>query len=78
MQERKGKQLAKQERSIENKKQVIHLRLLPTSNTKHSASHFFFFWWGLLHGPQQGPDRMKEKTYDWEKENSCLKQKNPP
>ena len=24
---------------------------------------FFFFWWGLLHGPQQGPDRMKEKTY---------------
>ena len=20
-------------------------------------------WWGLLHGPQQGPDRMKEKTY---------------
>ena len=22
----------------------------------------FFFWWGLLHGPQQGPDRMKEKT----------------
>jgi len=23
---------------------------------------FFFFWWGLLHGPQQGPDRMKEKT----------------
>jgi hypothetical protein len=24
--------------------------------------HFFFFWWGLLHGPQQGPDRMKEKT----------------
>ena len=23
----------------------------------------FFFWWGLLHGPQQGPDRMKEKTY---------------
>ena len=19
----------------------------------------FFFWWGLLHGPQQGPDRMK-------------------
>jgi hypothetical protein len=22
---------------------------------------FFFFWWGLLHGPQQGPDRMKEK-----------------
>ena len=25
--------------------------------------HFFFFWWGLLHGPQQGPNRMKEKTY---------------
>ena len=24
---------------------------------------FFFFWWGLLHSPQQGPDRMKEKTY---------------
>jgi hypothetical protein len=24
---------------------------------------FFFFWWGLLHNPQQGPDRMKEKTY---------------
>ena len=24
---------------------------------------FFFFGWGLLHGPQQGPDRMKEKTY---------------
>jgi len=23
---------------------------------------FFFFWWGLLHGPQQGPDRMKEKN----------------
>ena len=22
---------------------------------------FFFFWWGLLHGPQQGPDRKKEK-----------------
>ena len=22
---------------------------------------FFFFWWGLLHGPQQGPNRMKEK-----------------
>jgi hypothetical protein len=20
-----------------------------------------FFWWGLLHGPQQGPDRKKEK-----------------
>ena len=40
---------------------------------------FFFFWWGLLHGPQQGPDRMKEKNLkDWEKENSCLKQKNPP
>jgi hypothetical protein len=25
-------------------------------------SIFFFFWWGLLHGPQQGPDRMKEKN----------------
>ena len=27
------------------------------------AFFFFFFWLGLLHGPQQGPDRMKEKTY---------------
>jgi len=26
---------------------------------KHAV--LFFFWWGLLHGPQQGPDRMKEK-----------------
>ena len=25
-------------------------------------SIFFFFWWGLLHGPRQGPDRMKEKN----------------
>ena len=30
---------------------------------RKAGSHFFFFWWGLLHGPQQGPDRMKEKTY---------------
>jgi hypothetical protein len=37
---------------------------------------FFFFWWGLLHGPQQGPDRMKEKTYKTgKKENSCLNRK---
>ena len=27
-----------------------------------SKEAIFFFWWGLLHGPQQGPDRMKEKT----------------
>ena len=32
------------------------------------------FWWGLLHGPQQGPDRMKEKTY----KTGLPKQKNPP
>ena len=24
------------------------------------GNFFFFFWWGFLHGPQQGPDRMKE------------------
>jgi hypothetical protein len=35
-QERKSKQLAKQEKSIEDKKQAIHLRLLPASNTKHT------------------------------------------
>jgi hypothetical protein len=29
----------------------------------HDTLIFFFFWWGLLHGPQQGPDRMMEKTY---------------
>ena len=44
-----------------------------------NVTFFFFLWWGLLHGPQQGPDRKKEKYLkDWEKENSCLKQKNPP
>jgi len=40
----------------------------------------FFFWWGLLHGPQQGPDRMKgKKTYKTGKRKTLLpKQKNPP
>ena len=23
---------------------------------------YFFLGWGLLHGPQQGPNRMKEKN----------------
>ena len=32
------------------------------SESTSSGVIFFFFWWGL-HGPQQGPDRMKEKTY---------------
>jgi hypothetical protein len=53
-------------------KVLLHINLF-------TKFEFFFFWWGLLHGPQQGPDRMKEKNLkDWEKENSCLKQKNPP
>ena len=34
-----------------------------TRGVKHILYTFFFFWWGLLHGPQQGPDRMKEKNY---------------
>jgi hypothetical protein len=38
----------------------------------------FFVWWGLLHGPQQGPDRMKEKTYKTGKRKFLPKQKNPP
>ena len=41
--------------------------------------HVFFFWWGLLHGPQQGPDRMKEKkTIRLGKGKLLPKQKNPP
>jgi len=41
--------------------------------------HPFFFWWGLLHGPQQGPDRMKEKKPIRLGEGILLpKQKNPP
>jgi len=40
---------------------------------------FFFFWWGLLHGPQQGPDRMKEKKPIRLGKGKLLpKQKNPP
>jgi len=39
---------------------------------------FFFFWWGLLHGPQQGPDRMKEKPIRLGKGKLLPKQKNPP
>jgi hypothetical protein len=42
------------------------------------ASTFFFFWWGLLHGPQQGPDRMKEKPIRLGKGKLLPKQKNPP
>ena len=38
----------------------------------------FFFWWGLLHGPQQGPDRMKEKPIRLGKGKLLPKQKNPP
>jgi len=41
-------------------------------------SLFFFFWWGLLHGPQQGPDRMKEKPIRLGKGKLLPKQKNPP
>jgi hypothetical protein len=49
---------------------------LTNKYTKMATDIYFFFWWGLLHGPQQGPDRMKEKNLkDWEKENSCLKRK---
>ena len=29
---------------------------------RNTLQPIFFFWWGLLHGPQQGPDRMKEKN----------------
>jgi hypothetical protein len=40
---------------------------------------FFFFWWGLLHGPQQGPDRMKgKKPIRLGKGKLLPKQKNPP
>ena len=47
------------------------LLVLPTA--------FFFFWWGLLHGPQQGPDRMKEKKPIILGKGKLLpKQKNPP
>jgi hypothetical protein len=38
----------------------------------------FFFWWGLLHSPQQGPDRMKEKAIRLGKGKLLPKQKNPP
>ena len=33
------------------------------TNLRSLCQIYFFFGWGLLHGPQQGPDRMKEKTY---------------
>jgi hypothetical protein len=60
-------------------KEKWHLLWTLILGTPHIGANFFFFWWGLLHGPQQGPDRMKEKNLkDGEKENSCLKQKNPP
>ena len=40
---------------------------------------FFFFWWGLLHGPPQGPDRMKDKKPIRLGKGKLLpKQKNPP
>jgi len=39
----------------------------------------FFFWWGLLHGPQQGPDRMRgKKPIRLGKGKLLPKQKNPP
>jgi hypothetical protein len=40
---------------------LVVCRLLPPNHLIPAEN--FFFWWGLLHGPQQGPDRMKEKTY---------------
>ena len=40
---------------------------------------FFFFFGGGCYTVLSKADRMKEKNLkDWEKENSCLKQKNPP
>ena len=43
---------------------------------RSDRGQIFFFWWGLLHGPQQGPDRMKEKTYKTGKrKNPCLNRK---
>ena len=46
---------------------------------RQAFQSFFFFWWGLLHGPQQGPDRMKEKKPIRLGKGKLLpKQKNPP
>ena len=59
------------ERMPINVPRYLHLDL-----SKHV---FFFFWWGLLHGPQQGPDRMKEKKPIRLGKGKLLpKQKNPP
>ena len=51
------------------KKQLSHSNLhrhhIQGDVLQSIAKAIFFFWWGFWwgHGPQQGPDRMKEKTY---------------
>jgi len=56
--------------------------ILTACSANRSDAHFFFFFfffgWGLLHGPQQGPDRMKEKPIRLGKGKLLPKQKNPP
>jgi len=62
---------------IQDEKHVI-FPCIGTEHLRHQFIHFLF-WWGLLHGPQQGPDRMKEKKPIRLGKGKLLpKQKNPP
>ena len=62
--------------SVTTRAHVLHLGFL---KKLLGVKKIFFFWWGLLHGPQQGPDRMKEKKPKRLGKGKLLpKQKNPP
>ena len=76
--------LASSKDSWVSKKVLILLRAPRNRSDAHlfllvQMHHKVFFWWGLLHGPQQGPDRMKEKNPIRLGKGKLLpKQKNPP